>query len=258
MDLITESRLRNLKKSEIPNPYPVNKSDKLTPSAKDFLRGMGVEVTYTNKESDVEDTNMNHLEEKVIPVGVSNRHIHLSEEDIEMLFGKDHTLTQFKELSQPGQFAANETATLIGPKGIIQNVRVLGPARGDTQIEISKTDGFQLGIHPPVRLSGSIEDTPGITVVGPKGSTTLSKGIIVAKRHVHMSPEDMEYFNVEDGDELMVKSKGDRPTIFTDVSVRVDKRFFLDFHIDMDEANGSALKTGDLVQVIGKNNEFFF
>ncbi|MCK9909389.1 phosphate propanoyltransferase, partial [Microbacteriaceae bacterium K1510] len=144
-----------------------------------------------------------------IPVGVSNRHVHLSPEDVEILFGPGYSLVPERELSQPGQFAAKEKVTLLGPKGFIQGVRILGPARGATQVEISRTDGFQLGVHAPVRLSGDIEGTPGITLIGPSGCVVLAKGVIVAKRHVHMSPVDADRFEVKNGDTIILQTPGD-------------------------------------------------
>ncbi|MFC3886115.1 phosphate propanoyltransferase [Bacillus songklensis] len=255
MALITEKHLRAMiVKKVLPNPFLLAPDDKLTPAAKDFLRERSIEVTRTESKDQV--TAKPGIGEN-IPVGVSNRHIHLSEKDVEMLFGFNHSLTPLKPLSQPGQFAAAETVTLVGPKGALHNVRVLGPARSLTQVEISRTDGFLLGVHPPVRLSGTIEGTPGIAIVGPKGCLTIEEGVIVARNHVHMSPEDAKRFQVNHGDRLIVQTMTDRTSIFPEVIVRIDERFKLDLHIDHDEANASCLKTGDCVEVIGKNGELF-
>ena len=254
MVLITESRLRTMLKTGIPNPYPIHEGDTFTPAATDFLKERGIQLKpsdLTRFSYQTDDIVPNLL----IPTGVSNRHVHLSPEDVENLFGSRYTLTPFRDLSQPGQYAAEEKVTLLGPKGFIQGVRILGPPRGATQIEISKTDGFQLGVHPPVRLSGSIEDTPGITLIGPNSCVSLEKGVIVAKCHVHMSPNDAEKFKVEHGDHLMLKTMGERSITFTDVIVRVSPNYVLDFHIDLDEANAANLKTGDTVKIIGKNNK---
>lgn len=187
---------------------------------------------------------------KYIPVGVSNRHIHLSAEHLERLFGKGFQLTILKPLSQPGQFAANETVTIKGPKGEIRNVRILGPVRGNTQVEVSKTDTFILGVQAPVRMSGDIEGTPGITVIGPQGEVTIDKGVIIAKRHIHFSPKDAEEFGVVDHQKVKVKSIGERSLIFDEVIVRVHPSFALDFHIDTDEANAAGLVSGDRVELI--------
>jgi putative phosphotransacetylase len=186
----------------------------------------------------------------MIPVGVSNRHIHLSQEHLAQLFGPQFELTVLKGLSQPGQFAANETVTVEGPKGTIENVRILGPARSMTQLEISKTDSFKLGINAPVRLSGDIEGTPGIIIHGPKGTITVDKGVIIAKRHIHMTPSDAEKFGVKDNQVVKVKTFGERALIFDEVVVRVNEKFALDMHIDTDEANAAGLKTGDHVELL--------
>ncbi len=186
-----------------------------------------------------------------VPVGISNRHVHLSQGDLEKLFGQGHQLTNIKDLSQPGQFAADETVTLVGPKGVIQRVRVLGPVRSKTQVEISRTDAFALGVRPPVRDSGDLNDSAGlVTIVGPKGAVTLSEGVILAKRHIHMTPADAEAFGVKDKDIVKVRCGGDRGLIFDQVLVRVREDFALDCHLDTDEANAAMLNNGDEVEVL--------
>ncbi len=186
-----------------------------------------------------------------INVGVSNRHVHLSQTDLEILFGKGYQLTELKPLSQPGQFACKELVTLVGPKGSIENVRILGPVRRDTQVEISRTDAFKLGINAPVRESGDIEGTPGIVIIGPKGILTIEKGVIVAKRHIHMHPKDAEVYGVKDKQIVKVLAeKPERRIIFDDVVVRISDKFALDFHIDTDEANAAMLNNGDLVWIV--------
>lgn len=252
MALITESRLRAMLSAGIPNPFPVRTGDKITPAAIDFLKGRGIQVK-PSQPNDSADQPHGQVQPQAIPVGVSNRHVHLSPEHVEKLFGEGHMLTPLRNLSQPGQFAAAEVVTLHGPKGLLQNVRVLGPARGASQVEVSRADGFVLGIHPPVRLSGEIDGTPGITLIGPKGFVTLDRGVIIAKCHVHMSVEEAKRLNVEHGDSLILRPTGERPIIYPDVAVRVSPRFALDFHIDLDEANAANLKTGDTVLVAGKN-----
>lgn len=257
MALITESKLRAMLKHGIPNPFPLQEGDKITPAAIDFLRDRNIKIP--NKASTLQNRShaVKHEQDLRIPIGVSNRHIHLSQEDIQILFGPDYELTPFRELSQPGQFAAAEQLTILGPKGMIRDVRILGPARPETQVEISISDGFQLGVHPPLRLSGSIENTPGITLIGPVGVVALQKGVIVAIRHVHMSPDNAKLFGVQDGDELMVQTAGERPVIFPDVVVRISPEFKLDLHVDLDEGNSAGLKTGDEAKVIGKNGKLF-
>lgn len=185
-----------------------------------------------------------------VPVGVSGRHVHLSQEHLEILFGEGYELTPMKELSQPGQFAAEETVTLVGPKNVIQRVRILGPVRSETQVEISRTDGFTLGIRPPVRQSGDIAGSAGITIVGPAGCVTIKEGVIVAQRHIHMSPADAERFGLADKDTVSVRVDNERGLIFANVLVRVRDDFALDFHIDTDEANAALLNNGDEVTML--------
>ncbi|SDN68999.1 putative phosphotransacetylase [Paenibacillus sp. yr247] len=252
MALITETSLRASLAKGLLNPYPVQEGDKLTPAAMDFLKARGISLQRIASKPSIYPKTMNGIQTNV-PAGVSNRHIHLSPDHVEALFGTGYRLNILRELSQAGQFAAQETITLVGPKGIIPNVRILGPSRGATQVEISRTDGYLLGVHPPVRLSGHLEGTPGIIVVGIKGTIVLQEGLIVAKSHVHLSPQDASELQIEGGDRLILKTGGDRPIFFADVIVRVSERFSLDFHIDLDEANAAGLKTGDYVQLIGKN-----
>lgn len=182
-----------------------------------------------------------------IPVGVSNRHIHLSAGHLEALFGTGYTLTHDKDLKQVGEFAAKETVTLVGPKGVIRAVRVLGPVRSFTQIELARTDGFSLGIAPPVRDSGDIEGSAGIVVVGPAGAVTLKQGVICAARHIHMEEADAEKLGVADKERVTVEFGGIRGGTFHNVLVRTGTDFRLEFHIDTDEANASGLKNGDTV-----------
>lgn len=185
-----------------------------------------------------------------VPVGVSNRHVHVSQEALAILFGPGYELTKMRDLSQPGQFAAEETVTVVGPKRSIERVRILGPARSLTQVEISRSDGFTLGVHPPVRLSGDVKGTPGIKIVGPKGELDIEEGLIVAARHIHMTPADAERFGVKDGELVSVRAETSRPVIFQDVVIRVRDDFALDFHIDIDEGNAAFLSTGDTVTVL--------
>jgi putative phosphotransacetylase len=185
-----------------------------------------------------------------IPVGVSNRHIHLSQEDLEILFGKNAKLTPIKELSQPGQFAAEECVTLVGAKGTLEKVRVLGPVREKTQVEILASDSFKIGIKAVLRESGKLEATPGIAVVGTMGCLQLKEGVIVAQRHIHMSEEDSKRFSVVDGQLVKVQFGGTRGGIYEAVLVRVSNKYKLDFHVDMDEANALLLKDKDFVQIV--------
>jgi len=185
------------------------------------------------------------------PIGISNRHIHLSREDVEILFGKGYELQKLKDLSQPGQFACKETLTIIGPSmRPIEGVRVLGPERKETQVEISRTDSFQLKVKPPVRESGKIQGSAPITIIGPKGVVSHNEGCIIANRHIHMSLEDGVNFGVKDCDYVTVELNGERRTTFYDVQIRVHKDFRLEMHIDTDDANAAGVKNGDMVKII--------
>ena len=189
--------------------------------------------------------------EDTVPVGVSNRHIHLSTADLATLFGEGYELTPVKDLSQPGQFACKETLTIIGPSlRPIENVRVLGPVRKASQVEISRTDSFVLKVKPPVRESGDIAGSAPITIVGPKGVVTLKEGCIIANRHIHMSEEEGAAFGLKDGDYVTVEASGERRTTFYDVQVRVNKAFRLEMHIDTDDANAAGIGNGTKVKVI--------
>jgi len=181
-----------------------------------------------------------------IQVEVSARHVHLSQKDLEILFGKGYKLTKLKDLSQPGQFAAKETVNLIGSKDIIKNVRIIGPCRYESQVEISKTDGYKLGDIPPVRVSGDIIGTPGILLQGPKGKKKLERGLICAMRHIHMSPQEAVNLGISDKQMVSVEIFGKRALVYKNVIVRVDPNFRLAFQIDTDEANAGDVETGDI------------
>jgi putative phosphotransacetylase len=186
-----------------------------------------------------------------IPIGVSNRHIHLSKKDLETLFGEGYELTPMKDLSQPGQYACKEVLTIIGPSmRPIENVRVLGPVRGASQVEISATDSYVLKVKPPVRESGNIKGSAPIRIVGPKGIVELPEGCIIANRHIHMSPSDAEVFGVRDGDYVDIDANGKRRTRWFDVQVRVHKDFLLEMHVDTDDANAAGIGNGFIVTVV--------
>ncbi len=185
-----------------------------------------------------------------VPVGLSNRHIHLKQEDIDILFGKGHELTKYKELSQPGQYACEEKVDIAGPKGTLKSVRVLGPARPETQIEISMTDARVLGLKAPVRDSGDLAGSPGVKVIGPEGEVDLEKGVIVAARHIHMHTSDAEKAGLKDKDEVDVKVEGKRGVIFNNVLVRVSEKYALEMHVDLDEGNAAQMTNGDFVEIV--------
>lgn len=185
-----------------------------------------------------------------VPIGVSARHIHLTQEHVETLFGEGYQLTRKKDL-MGGQFASNETVTIVGIKlRAIENVRVLGPVRKASQLEISATDAMKLGIAAPIRESGNVAGSSPIAVVGPKGAVYLKEGCIIAMRHIHMSPKDAAASGCKDGDIVSVKADNERGTVFNQVKIRVDESFTLEMHIDTDEANACKIKTGDMVTII--------
>ncbi|MBK7649101.1 MAG: acetate/propionate family kinase [Betaproteobacteria bacterium] len=185
-------------------------------------------------------------EDAPIPVEISAHHVHLAQADVEKLFGPGHQLTPMHELSQPGQFACEEQVHLVGPKGRIAKVRVLGPTRKETQVEVAMTEQFKLGIQPPIRQSGDLAGTPGITLEGPFGSSVIERGVVCAQRHIHMTPEDAMRFHVRDNYIVRVRIEGERQLIFGDVVVRVNPAFRLAMHIDTDEGNAGNIHTGML------------
>ncbi len=191
------------------------------------------------------------IEEKLsIQVEASGRHVHLSREDIDLLFGQGYELKKVKNLSQPGQYVCEEKVTLIGPKGSIKKVSVLGPERKDTQIEISFTDALSLGIKPPVRESGDIEGSAAVTIASDKFSKDLKQGAIVAKRHVHLSPQDADFYKVKDKEIVKVEFLSSRPLIFDDVVIRVNENFKTFMHIDYDEANACGFVKGTRAKIL--------
>ena len=196
------------------------------------------------------ETIKQNLTDLGVPVGVSARHIHLSREDADALFGVDYNLTKKADL-MGGQYAAAETVTIVGAKmRSIENVRVIGPLRSQTQVEFSVTDKFKLGVSAPLRDSGDLKGSAPISVVGPKGAVHLSEGCIVAARHIHMSPSDAMRFSLHDGDLVAVEVPGERGLVFNDVKVRVHESFTMEMHIDTDEANACGVKTGDRLRIL--------
>ncbi|WP_114395559.1 phosphate propanoyltransferase [Oleisolibacter albus] len=185
----------------------------------------------------------------LVPVGVSNRHIHLSRADMEILFGPGAELHRMKAMKQPGQYAAEETVTLKGPKGSLSKVRVLGPVRAETQIEISVADGFTLGLRAPLRMSGQLDDTPGLEIIGPQGRVQKQNGVIVALRHIHMTPATAARLGLRNGQEVDVEITGARGGILRHVAVRAAEASALEMHIDVEEANALGLKNDDLVRI---------
>lgn len=193
--------------------------------------------------------NVDLAENNLVPVGVSNRHIHLSKEHVEALFGPGYELTPMKDLTQPGQFACKELLNVVGKKGVIQGVRILGPARSMTQVELSQTDARQAGIDAPLKDSGDINGTPGCILIGPKGPVVIDKGCIVARGHVHLHPSDAERMGIKDGDTITVSMKGQKEVSYSNILARVGEAMCLDFHLDTDEANAAMVKTGDMATI---------
>lgn len=186
----------------------------------------------------------------LVPIGVSARHIHLTQEHVETLFGEGYQLTKKKEL-MGGQYASNELVTIVGLKlRAIENVRILGPVRSKSQVEISATDAIRLGVNAPIRESGNTAGSAPIAVVGPKGVLYLNEGCIIAKRHIHMSPKDAMAAGVRDGEVVSVRADNERGTVFNHVQIRVDDSFTLEMHIDTDEANAAKIATGQTVTII--------
>lgn len=185
-----------------------------------------------------------------VNVGLSNRHIHVSEQDLESLFGKGYKLTEMKPLSQPGQYASEELVDIVGPKGILKKVRILGPTRKETQLEVSVADARSIGVNAPIRDSGDLEGSPGCKIIGPHGEIEIPKGVIIAARHIHMTPEDAGNFGVKDKDFVNVEVGGERGLIFKNVLIRVSPSYSLEMHIDIEEGNAARLKNGDSVEVI--------
>ena len=186
-----------------------------------------------------------------IPVEISNHHVHLTRDSLDVLYGKDYDLTKLRDLSQPGEFASNERVNLVSANmKVIEKVRILGPLREYTQAELSITDGYFLGLDLPTRISGNIKSSPPIIFIGPKGVLTLSEGAIRAARHIHMTPQDAEHYQVKNGDRVKVEVSGEHGVIYKDVVIRVSEKSKLTFHLDTDEANAGNVKGTGLARIL--------
>ena len=214
--------------------------DKYDSVIKLLLEGFQTDLTLP-KENQIE---------ALIPVGVSNRHLHLSQADLNSLFGVGYQLTKTKDLSQPGQYACKETVTICGPNGAIEKVRVLGPVRSKTQVEILEGDCYKLGVKAEPRISGDINLTPGITIIGPVGSVQIPEGLIVALRHIHMLPKDAEQYGVHDGQTVSVEICGPRGGIYNNVAIRVTNDSALELHVDTEEANAMKISSTSKIRLI--------
>ncbi len=186
-----------------------------------------------------------------IPVGVSNRHCHLTEEHFKILFGAGAAPKKVKDIKQPGFYAAEEMIDVQGPKGVVKKVRLVAPYRAHTQIELAVTDAMAIGIKPPVRESGDVKGSAGATLIGPAGKVDIQEGVIIAQRHVHFSPSEAKAAGMTSGEVVRVRcgEPGARSTVFEDVVVRVSDKYSLEFHVDTDEANAAGIKTGDVVHI---------
>ena len=232
----TDSRaVRPVSDPSAPIPILVVPTDEEAMIARETMTALGLS-TVTEV--------LRRAEDLPIPVNTSARHVHLAQADVEALFGPGHALRRKADLLQPGQFACEETVTLVGPKGTVERVRILGPTRKQSQVEVSRTEEFKLGIDAPIRASGDLHGSPGITMVGPAGEVRLKEGVICALRHIHMSPEDALRFALRDKDMVRVRVPGERSLVFGDVLVRVSPDYVLEMHIDTDEANAAELDQG--------------
>lgn len=185
-----------------------------------------------------------------IPVGISNRHIHLSQTDLDTLFGAGYQLTKIKDLSQPRQYVCKETLTIGGPKGAIEKVRILGPVRSESQVEILQGDCFKLGITAPVRMSGDLQRTPGVTLIGPQGGIFLSQGLMIAQRHIHMTLEEANRFGVTDGEQVAIQVGGARGGTYSNVAIRANNTSAFECHIDTEEANAMNLTSNSRIKIV--------
>ena len=185
-----------------------------------------------------------------VSIGVSNRHVHLSKENLEILFGENYELEKKNDLTQPGQFAATDTVIIKTQKSEIPNVRILGPTRNYTQVEISKTDAYKLGLNPPVRNSGELENSSPITIIGPKGSVDINEGCIIAARHIHILPSQMKSYGLEGKEKVNVKLGGEKGGIITNVYLKVSDEAFFELHLDTDDANAHLIKNGDIGEIL--------
>lgn len=210
------------------------------------LVDMVTEAIYKEMKPKEESSNLSS-----IPVEVSNHHIHLTRNSLDILYGKDYELTKLRDLSQPGEFASNERVSIVGANmKVIEKVRILGPLREYTQAELSITDGYFLGLDLPTRISGNIKGSPPIIFIGPKGVLTLSEGAIRAARHIHMTPKDAEDYKVKNGDKVKVEVSGEHGVIYKNVAIRVSQKSKLALHLDTDEANAGNVKGSGLARIL--------
>ena len=201
--------------------------------------------------ANLREINFDDYKGKQVPVGISNKHVHVCQKDLEILFGEGYELHNKKDLSQPGQFASEEKVDVVGPKGTLKGVRILGPVRPETQVELAQTDARSIGVNALLRESGKLEGTEGCKLVGPKGEVELDKGAIVAHLHIHFHTDEAAAMGIKDKQLLTVLVRGQKNVVFADVIARVGDKMKLDFHIDTDEANAALVKNGDVAIILG-------
>ena len=199
----------------------------------------------------IKELNLDDYKEMQVPVGISNKHVHVCQADLDVLFGEGHELTPIKDLSQPGQFACDEKVDVVGPKGTLKGVRILGPVRPETQVELAQTDARAIGVNALLRESGKLEGTEGCKLVGPKGEVELAAGCIVAHLHIHLHTDEAAKMGIKDKQVLTVLVHGQKDVVFCDVIARVGDKMKLDFHMDTDEANAALVKNGDVAVILG-------
>jgi len=199
----------------------------------------------------IKELNLDDYKDMQVPVGISNKHVHVCQADLDVLFGEGHELTPIKDLSQPGQFACDEKVDVVGPKGTLKGVRILGPVRPETQVELAQTDARAIGVNALLRESGKLEGTQGCKLVGPKGEVELAAGCIVAHLHIHLHTDEAAKMGIKDKQVLTVLVHGQKDVVFCDVIARVGDKMKLDFHMDTDEANAALVKNGDVAVILG-------
>ena len=211
-------------------------------------------VIRTVLEQILREPDRGSREGNMVPVGISMRHVHLNRADLNHLFGPTYMLTPMKKLSQPGQYAAQECVDVIGPKGVLKRVRVLGPLRRETQVELAQTDCRTIGVKAPVRASGHLEGTPGVKLRGPYGEIEIPRGVIVADRHIHLSPAQAKASGLQDGDTVSVEIEGTKAGVLDGILIRSNPGCEMDFHIDTDDGNAFQLQQGQLVKILKKED----
>lgn len=254
MNLVTEDYLRTLFKKEIPEEFKVNRKTIITPSAREYLQEKKVDLIIDDSNST--RTGAKHLIKHLIPIEASERHAHLTEEDMTKLFGEDYQMTINKELSQAGQYQYKEKVKLIGPMNMFRNVLVTGPAKDRSQVKLSRSDALTLGLNPPIREFGDLDGAASIYLGGTEDIIKIEEGLIIVKAHIHMTLEDAKKMNLKDRDLVKIRVKSSRPITFEDVLVRVNEKCTLSsMYIDFDEANACGFEPGIMGELVELRRE---